>query len=316
MIRHFGRAGLIGAANSKFKGKYMRALLKIALFLLTYCGVCFEGMSQTLQVTYFPTAESKDDTRFDYATQLLDKALEKTVKSDGPFTMTPGGKMNVGRAFQFLEEGRIVNVGWSTPTQEREENFIPIRIPIKKGLLGYRIFLIKQQDRDKFASIQTLKELKKLKVGQGHIWNDVKVFKANGFKIVTGPEYEGLFDMLIAGRFDYFSRGINEAPNEYEERKGRLYDLYMEETILLYYPWPKYFFTSKKTPQLAERIERGLRMMIKDGSFEAHFMKFHKKDIERVNLNERKLFKIHNPLLPLTAPVDQKELWFDPFEEH
>ena len=136
----------------------------------------------------------------------------------------------------------------------------------------------------------------------------------NHFKIVTGPEYEGLFDMLIAERFDYFSRGISEAPREYEERKTRLPDLHIEQSILLYYPWPKYFFTSKKTPKLAERIERGLKMMIKDGSFDRHFNKYYKEDIERVNLKSRKLFKISNPLLPATAPIYQKELWFDPFE--
>lgn len=290
----------------------MRISLKAYIGLLVFC-MSLLGWTEPLQITYFPAPESKDDTRFDYATQLLRMALKKTAASDGPFKMKPGGKMNVGRAFQFLEEGRIVNVGWSSPTQEREEKFIPILIPINKGLLGYRVFLIKKKNREKFSSISTLQELKKLKVGQGHVWNDVKVFKANDFKVVTGPDYEGLFEMLSAERFDYFSRGINEAPKEYEERKDKFPSLFIEQSILLYYPWPKYFFTSKKTPELAERIERGLRIMIKDGSFEQHFLKHHKQDIERVNLKDRKLFKIHNPLLPATAPVDQKELWFDPF---
>ena len=291
----------------------MGILFKVCVVLLACC-ISFFGRADALQITYFPAPESIDDTRFDYATELLKKALEKTVIPDGPFKMKSGGKMNVGRAFQFLEEGRIVNVGWSSPTVEREEKFIPILIPINKGLLGYRVFLIKKQNREKFSSINTLQELKKLKVGQGHVWNDVEVFKANNFRVVTGPDYEGLFEMLSAERFDYFSRGINEAPKEYEERKDKFPNLFIEQRILLYYPWPKYFFTSKKTPKLAERIERGLRIMIKDGSFEKHFMMHHKQDIERVNLKGRKLFKIHNPLLPPTAPVHQKELWFDPFD--
>ncbi|MEH6343969.1 MAG: amino acid ABC transporter substrate-binding protein [Bermanella sp.] len=292
----------------------MSVFSKISVFLLI-CSVNSMGMAQTLQITYFPAPESKNDTRFDYATELLKKALEKTETSDGQFKMKPSGKMNVGRAFQFLEEGKIVNVGWSTPTKEREKRFIPILIPINKGLLGYRIFLINKQDRKKFAAINTLEELKELKVGQGHVWNDVKVFKANDFKVVTGPDYEGLFEMLSAERFDYFSRGINEAPKEHEERKGKLPSLFIEESILLYYPWPKYFFTSKKTPKLAARIERGLRMMIQDGSFDKHFMKYHQRDIERVNLQNRKLFRIHNPLLLPSAPIDHKELWFDPFDK-
>ena len=291
----------------------MRISVKVWVWLLGYC-VSFMGQAETLHITYFPAPKSKGDTRFDYATELLEMALKRTEKTDGPFKMKPGGKMNVGRAFQFLEEGRVVNVGWSTPTLEREEKFIPILIPINKGLLGYRVFLIRKQDSEKFSSIKKIQELKNLKVGQGHVWNDVKVFKANDFKVVTGPDYEGLFDMLSAERFDYFSRGINEAPKEYEDRKDKFPNLSIEQSILLYYPWPKYFFTSKKTPELASRIERGLRIMIKDGSFEKHFMKHHQADIERINLKNRKLFRISNPLLPSTAPIDQKELWFDPFD--
>ena len=53
-------------------------------------------------------------------------------------------------------------------------------------------------------------------------------------------------------------------------------------------------------------------MMIEDGSFEELFLKYHKEDIKRTNLQDRKLFRIENPLLPDTAPLDQKDLWFDP----
>jgi len=292
----------------------MKVLLKTSLFLLiNYCMI-FPVIAQGLTVIYSPSAVSKDDKRFEYGVSLLRTILKKTSNSHGPFKMLPSENMNVGRAIEFLkaEEVETVNVVWTTTSEYRENSLLPIRIPIRKGLLGYRVFLIKKEDQAKFAAIQTLTELKRLKVGQGHIWNDVKVFEGNGFEVVTGPNYEGLFRMLMEGRFDYFSRGINEAPEEYEARKGMLPNLSIEDSILLYYPWPKYFFTSKKSPVLAERIELGMKMMIKDGSFEKLFLKHHKKDIDRVNLESRKLFKIHNPLLPSTAPLDQEELWFDP----
>jgi hypothetical protein len=282
---------------------------------MNYCIVC-PAIAQELVVTYSPSPVSKDDKRFDYGINLLRQVLNKTSRSHGPFKMLPAESMNVGRAIEFLKSGETdaVNVAWTTSSKKREESLFPIRIPIRKGLLGYRIFLIKKEDQAKFTAIQTLEELKQLRVGQGHIWNDVKVFQGNGFEVVTGPSYEGLFRMLMEGRFDYFSRGINEAPEEYESRKDKFPNLLIEDSILLYYPWPKYFFTSKKNPALAERIELGLRMMIEDGSFERLFIKYHSKDIERVNLKNRKLFKMNNPLLPATTPFDQKELWFDPVQ--
>ena len=292
----------------------MKVLLKASLIGLILQCIALPVFAEELTVIYSPSHVSKDDTRFNYAISLLTYVLNKTIATHGPFKIKPAKGMNVGRAIEFLKkhDENTVNVIWTTSSKERENSLLPIRIPIRKGLLGYRIFLIKKEDQKIFSNIQTVEQLKQLTVGQGHIWNDVIVFKENDFSIVTGPNYEGLFRMLLKGRFDYFSRGVNEAPSEYESRKEMYPNLAIEDSILLYYPWPKYFFTSKKNIKLAQRIEQGLNMMIEDGSFDALFLKYHKEDIERVNLKDRKLFRINNPLLPKTAPLEQKDLWFVP----
>lgn len=292
----------------------MKVLLKASLIGLIFQCIALPVFAEELTVIYSPSHVSKDDTRFNYAISLLTYVLNKTIATHGPFKIKPAKGMNVGRAIEFLKkhDENTVNVIWTTSSKERENSLLPIRIPIRKGLLGYRIFLIKKEDQKIFSNIQTVEQLKQLTVGQGHIWNDVIVFKENDFSIVTGPNYEGLFRMLLKGRFDYFSRGVNEAPSEYESRKEMYPNLAIEDSILLYYPWPKYFFTSKKNIKLAQRIEQGLNMMIEDGSFDALFLKYHKEDIERVNLKDRKLFRINNPLLPKTAPLEQKDLWFVP----
>ncbi len=121
--------------------------------------------------------------------------------------------------------------------------------------------------------------------------------------------------MLMEGRFDFFSRGINEAPAELEARKAKYPDMMLEENLLLYYPWPKFFYVNKKDKKLADRIEKGLKMMIQDGSFEALFRKFNQKHIDSVNLKHRRLIKLENPLLPPSVPFDRKELWYDPFKD-
>jgi ABC-type amino acid transport substrate-binding protein len=133
--------------------------------------------------------------------------------------------------------------------------------------------------------------------------------------VVTGNDYERLFAMLMEGRFDFFSRGINEAPAELEARKAKYPDMMLEENLLLYYPWPKFFYVNKKDKKLADRIEKGLKMMIQDGSFEALFRKFNQKHIDSVNLKHRRLIKLENPLLPPSVPFDRKELWYDPFKD-
>jgi hypothetical protein len=121
-----------------------------------------------------------------------------------------------------------------------------------------------------------------------------------------------LFEMLMHGRIDYFSRGINEAPVELAARKSKFPDLALEETILLYYPWPKFFYVNKDNAKLAQRVERGLKLMIADGSLDRLFIKYNQQPMDMVNLKNRKLFKIDNPLLPKTVLVEQKNLWYTP----
>lgn len=293
----------------------MMCCIASIMILWSAFGTVCKGEGPPLEAVY-PPPESADDIRDLDAVKLLRTALEKTEPSDGAFAMYPSksGVMSTARYQKEVQDGVRLNVIWAAVTEELEQDALPVRIPIRKGILGYRIFLIRKQDREKFAKITTLDELKQLTVGQGHGWKDVEVFKANGFPVITGDSYEGLFKMLVNGRFDYFSRGINEAPEEYAARKDDLPDLWVEERLLLYYPWPKYFFVSKNAPLLADRLERGLNMMIEDGSFDEIFRKYHGASIQAANLKNRRLFTISNPLLPATAPLGRKQLWYTPFK--
>jgi hypothetical protein len=263
----------------------------------------------------YPSPESEDDYRDTDALEVLRTALERTRESHGPYSLTQGDVMNVERSKYGLLTSERVNIIWTSPSREMDERTIPVRIPIRKGILGYRVFLIRKEDREKFASIHKLEDLKKLSLGQGLGWEDVRVLEDGGFSLVIGSDYEGLFQMLNAGRFDYFSRGINEAPIECRERSGRLRNLWIEESLLLYYPWPKFFYVSQKSPHVAQRIERGLEIMIEDGSYDEIFHRYNDKNIRELNLRNRRLFRIENPLLPPGVPLDREELWFDPFAD-
>lgn len=281
-------------------------------FSSLFAVVPFSG--QATEIIY-PSRESLNDTRNDDVVELLEMILERTVSTDGPYTMRPAaGNMNEARSIELLKQGQYLNLIWATTTGDVEDTLLPIYIPVRKGILGYRIFLIHQQEQEKFSKITTLQELRSLIVGQGHWWNDVKVFEANGFKVVTGSKYEGLFKMLIQGRFDYFSRGFNEAFEEYDARKYRLKDLHVEQTLLLYYPWPKFFYVSLKYPEIKDRVERGFRLLIADGTYQQWFLKYNKEAIDRANLKGRRLFIINNPLLPDFVPIHDKPLWYDPFQ--
>lgn len=266
-------------------------------------------------VVIYPPKQNEKDTRNDDLIEILQLALEKTVSTHGAFKLKPcATKMNEARCREQLKVGKDINIIWTTVTEETEKDLYSIKIPLRKGILGYRVFLINKKDADKFKAIKSVDELKKLTVGQDQSWNDVAVFKTNGFKIETGPSYEGMFSMLMSGRFDYFSRGINEAKDELDARKDTYPDMMIEESILLYYHWPKFYYFNKNDMAMADRVEKGLRIMIADGSLEKIFVKYNQQDIDELNLKNRKLFKIDNPLLPESVKKIPADLWYDPLK--
>lgn len=289
----------------------LKSLLKIKFIIaLLYLGLA-APISFGKELVLIKRPLSKTDHRSEYPRKLLQAALTKTMSLDGDFQIEYSSEMSWGRAKLMLEEGETIHIIPAATRPQWEKDLLPIRIPLMKGILGNRIFLIKRQDQEKFTSITSLNELKKLRAGLGQTWSITSAFKHNGFEVVTGTNYEGLFRMLDHERFDYFPRGINEAPVEYQQRKNKFPDIHIEETILLTLPLPVYFFVSPKNPDLAKRVERGLNLMIKDGSFDRIFFEYHLEILEKASIDKRKVFRIENPSLPPETPLNRKELWFD-----
>ncbi len=184
-----------------------------------------------------------------------------------------------------------------------------MRIPILKGLLGYRIFIIRSGDSNKFRRIQNFDKLKKFSAGSGHDWLDSEILAYNGINVIKSSNYEGLFMMLRVKRFDYFPRGVNEAFDEVESRKSKVSDIEVEQGIAFHYPFPVYFFVNKDNVLLAERIEKGLRAAIDDGSFQKLFNRYNGAYIKRASVWKRKIIRLKNPLLTEETPLWEKQLW-------
>jgi len=73
-----------------------------------------------------------------------------------------------------------------------------------------------------------------------------------------------------------------------------------------------FFFVNINNPKLRDRIEEGLYIAIKDGSFDKHFYNHPsvKQALQKVNFKKMKVFKLDNPLLtPETkALIGKKDL--------
>ncbi|MEM9630293.1 MAG: hypothetical protein AAGA50_03135, partial [Pseudomonadota bacterium] len=71
------------------------------------------------------------------------------------------------RLLQELIKGENIHVIAEAPKPGWEDKLLPIRIPIRKGLQGYRLFLINKQDQAALAEVDTLEKLQAFPTGSG-----------------------------------------------------------------------------------------------------------------------------------------------------
>ena len=240
-----------------------------------------------------------------YVLELLTTALAKAPGPEPDTWRWVETRMNQDRAFAMLRSGHELDIYWSMTSTAREQGVLTVRIPLMKGLLGSRVLIIRKDAAGKFDHVRTMDDLKTISIGQGLDWPDTAIKTAAGLHVVTSSSYETLFRMLKAGRFDGISLGANEIDDELAKQRDP--DLAIEKNIAIAYPAPVFFFVTPKKKALAERIEKGLKLMIEDGSFNAIFDKRWSKTLIANNMKNRRVFHLPNPLLsPQTAAMIQR----------
>jgi hypothetical protein len=284
----------------------MKRLLALLICMLPLSASCGETIRH-------PRPESDTDMRAVYPAKMLELALQK---SGGDYVLQRATvAMPQSRSLLELQgKSRFVDVTWTMTSNEREAQALPIRIPIDKGLLGWRLALVREADRDLFRKTGSLRELAAFSSGQGHDWPDTAILRANGLTVVESPIYELLFRMLANGQFVYFPRSINEVWIELAARPQN--KLAVADHIALHYVAPMYFFVSKDNKKLAAAITRGLERAVADGSYDQLFNKYYGDDIRRAGLEKRRVLELDNPSLPKATPLGRAELWFRPGRGH
>ncbi|QYJ87979.1 hypothetical protein K0I73_06605 [Shewanella mesophila] len=250
------------------------------------------------------------DAKQSYFIDLLRLAMEKSEQQYGDFELQAVAiDMTQRRAIKFVQEFEL-DVVWTMTTMERELQLKPIYFPLLKGLLGYRIAVIRSEDADKFNDIRSLEELQRIPVGQGLDWPDSDILQKQGFTLVRGADHN-LLTMLNKKRFDYYLRGLHEPWSELIDQPG----LMIEPNFVIIYPAPIYFFVRQDNELLAERLEYGLRAALADGSFDSLFYSHAITHgvLERVNLPTRQEFRIDNPFLSDSSKnlLSERQLWFE-----
>lgn len=254
----------------------------------------------------YPRRADGDEFRSIYALAQLQLALDKAGSA---LRLEPSHySMEQERALVNLEHNDRLDVAWSMTSHEREQRLLPVRIPLDKGLFGWRIALLPKDRAQLLKDVRNLDDLRQFSAGQGHDWPDSEILRGHGLPVRVSSSYGSLFRMLQAQRFDYFPRSVIEIWDELEHPRAK--QLVVDPQVLLHYPTAMYFFFSRKRPELAETVRIGMEKAIADGSFERLFQQHFATSLQRAQLDQRQLIELHNPLLPSATPLQRRELWF------
>lgn len=245
---------------------------------------------------------SENDFRYQYSEQLLELVLKSShTEINIEWIAFP----NEQHHLSLLDNGAI-DVLASATDKELERKYHAIRYPLFKGLMGYRLILVRSKDRDILANAKEISDLIKFTVGQGSQWQETKIFSDSGFVVNTSRHYDRLFEMLDKKRFDIFPRSVLEVWNE-EQIFSQL-DIVIDPHVVLHYPMALFYFVRKNDATLSQVLEKGFKVAIENGSFNALFKKHHNGFIKRANLDNRTLIEIPNPFSP-PVPSNESNLY-------
>ena len=285
--------------------KYLHMVSKLIVAVSVAFGCVSPAFSSEAVIRYFPSG-----TIYEYRWKLLELALTHTNDMAKPLQLAPFTEnVTQNRGLSLLESGAIDVIALGT-NAEREAQLLPVKIDILRGIVGFRLLVIRAADQERITQMDDISLRKQLMFGLNSQWADLPIMRANGFSVVTSSDYENLFVMLAANRFDAFPRGLNEARRELDERKQNYPQLAIEKSKALYFPYPVYFWVNKNNVALAKRIELGLTRSLADGSFRKLFESYHAAEIAAIKKEKRKVILLENTILPAGNAKPDTSWWW------
>ena len=243
---------------------------------------------------------NKSPTRQIYETALLKACLKATNHEYAPVQIRVDNTdyPNAEDEANIFASGAdiLVTVAGNIKFKDKQKLVIPQ--PLTKGLLGYRLLLVRDESLTKFAQINTPQQLQTLSIGIPETWADAALFRHNRYKVIEQGTLDDVFLLLKKGVFDYVALGVNEIEEIFEHRIAPLGGISIEPSLMLYYAFPLVFYVHARNNILAERIDKGLKMIIANGEHDTLFSDYHGDVAQRLNLQNRNMFTLKNPMLP------------------
>lgn len=225
----------------------------------------------------------------------------KAAGVDATFSSFPIGPES--RLNAEMKAGNL-HLAFIPPSTDRlrlmEEGAIKgIRIPLERGLLGYRICLVSEKNSDILKDVSTVEDLRRFSIGQGVGWGDAAVYRKAGIQVLEAP-FSSMLDplkMLASGQFDLFPLGVNEYELFLAEYAKRHSGLATDKHILIRYPWFRFIWVSTTAPDsdiLFAALDKGFESIVSNGPFETVYEQY-KGTLDAKRFTNRTIIDLQSP---------------------
>ncbi|MBU2883170.1 transporter substrate-binding domain-containing protein [Psychrosphaera sp. B3R10] len=286
--------------------KITKSQLYILSFTLLLVGMGLNAQTNIKYMAQLDTAAQNTS----YSVRMLEEVCLVINRDFGGCKLEPVSvPMLQRRQLKSLTQKKL-DIVWTVTTAEREKNYRPIRIPLMKGFIGYRIATTNTNTKHHFTQPENLPAIKSLLAAQGHDWPDSTILRNNGFNVFETTLLDQIYQNVGRSIYDYTLRGVLETYSDLSNVKGK--NLHVDENLLFRYRSAIYYFVRAEDEALANKIQQALLVLIKNGTFDKIFYEFndHQKIINDANLEQRHIIELQNDVDFSLIPSGFKP-WYD-----
>lgn len=205
---------------------------------------------------------------------------------------------------QALQQGQL-DIGLVASVGPFPSGVWPLRIPLRRGLLGVRLLLARKAMAPRLAQLRQASELKRWRMGYGADWGDRAQFESLGYRVQPVDTYPALFRALAAGEVDYLHRGVNEIWGEVDHPLLVPHGLVIVPDIALSYPLDDYLCVGEARRAWLPQLQAGFERLWQQGRYQALFQATFGRALRRAGLGARRVLPVigygTDPQTPLPA---------------
>lgn len=265
--------------------------------LLCVTMLCALPLQAELEVRFVDATGLQHNPNNQYFIHLLQESLEVTREQFGDYQLLPVDVViSQQRQIKELEKGTF-DVFWTMTTPGREQDALPVKVPLSKGSYGIRVLVVNKTELATMQKLNNFKALEGFVALTGEDWPDTATLRFNRIAVKTVVNDATLYPLLRRSKGHYFPRGLFEADAELSSMVAN--DLAILPQLILRYPAEMQFFVAKHNAALAERLTTGLLMLQKSGRFDQLFYQFpqHAEALQRLNLKRAKVLDLKSPFM-------------------